>query len=319
MTIKSEALRGCRRVLEGRFKLSGSNTLTYHVKTPIPAGIKAPHQVKLHGAWSLTEDHDLRLTLDKWQRKTFGDQVTIQAEIIDVRKNSLAFAVQTKKQNDLPSFYTLELAGSWQADERNRLTFRVNRGAGRFDSLTFDAAWQLDKNYKLTYAYQKEGLVRRTKKTHTLTFDGYWDIRDKTRLSYVLAGAPASGFDFTATAGIFKSNYIKYELGIGLSRKRLPQRRVITFPGKWMIQKDLGFVFEVRRENRKFQTFIFGAEARLKGRDSVAVSLRSSLNRDLAAEVELSRDIFNADGQAFLRLLASKKEAAVVAGAGFRW
>jgi hypothetical protein len=319
LTVKSSALRGIRKVLDGQFKIDGQNTLTYHVKAPIPAGIEAAHQVKLKGSWSLTKDHELRLTLDKWKRETFGDQLTLQGEILDVEKNSLLFAVTTRTKEDMPSMYILELGGSWQADEHNRLSFRVNKGHGRYDCLTFDGIWQIDENYQITYSYQKEEGARKSKRIHSLAFKGYWDIRDKARLSYVIDTDTDSGFDFNTGIGIFKDDYIKYELSIGLSQKRSPVRRVITFPGKWRIKKNLGLVFEVRQEKGKVQEIVLGAEARLTDRTSVLFNLRSSLNREIGAELELSRDIFKGDGQAFLRLLTSRQESAVVAGVGWRW
>ena len=80
-TGKKTKLARFRRVLDGRFKTDRINSLTYHIKAPIPQDLNAPHQVKLRGRWSLTKNHDLRLTLDKWRRQTFGDQLTLQGDI----------------------------------------------------------------------------------------------------------------------------------------------------------------------------------------------------------------------------------------------
>jgi len=319
LTVTSAALRGIRKVLDGQFKISDHNTLAYHVKAPIPEDIKAPHQVKLRGTWSLTEDHQLRLTLDKWRRQTFGDQLTLQGEILDVRKNSLLFAVTTKTKDDMPSTYILELAGSWQADEQNRLTFKVDKENGGSDSLTFEGSWQIDENYRITYTYQKERLARKIKETHTLVFDGHWDIKDKVRLSYIINNDTGSGFDFKTGIGIFKDGYIKYELGIGLSCKKQSVKRTITFFGSWKLDKTTGLVFEVEQERGKIQAIVFGAQAKLTDKGTLSLSLRNNLNRDIGAELELSHDIFDGDGQAFLRLLKSKQESAILAGVGWKW
>lgn len=317
--IVGSSLRGIRKVLDGQFKISAHNLLTYHVKAPFPEDIKAPHQVKLRGTWFLTEDHQLRLTLDKWRRPTFGDQLTLQGEILDVKKNSLLFAVKTRTKDDLPSTYLIELAGAWQADEQNRLTFRVDKENGGSDSLTFDGSWQIDENYQITYSYFKEQLTRKVKEIHALTFQGYWDIQDKTRLSFVLDADSDSRFDFNTTLGIFKDNYIKYELGIGLSFDKQPVKQAITFFGKWQIKKNIGLVFEVEREGRQIQQIVFGAQARLTDKGTVSFNLRNNLNKDIGAEFELSHDIFNEDGQVFLRLLKERRELAILAGVGWRW
>jgi len=313
LAVKGSALRGARKVLDGQFRISDANTLTYQIKTPVPNGIKAPHQLKLKGEWSLTKEHQLRITLDKTARQTFGGQLTIQGEIIDARKNSLLFAVTTKTKDNTPSIYILEFVGSWQADEHNRLTFRINKERGRFDYLTFDGIWQIDKNYQITYSYHKEQLARKKKELHTLIFQGHWDIKDKARLSYVIDSNSASGFDFKTSVGIFRDNYIKYELGIGLLRK------TVTFFGEWKIKKNIGLIFEVKREARKIQAITFGAQARLGDKNNLIFSLRNSLNKEIGVELGLSRDIFDGDGQAFLRLLESKKETAMLAGIGWRW
>jgi len=317
--IAESSLRGIRKVLDGQFKISAHNLLTYRVLAPFPEDIKAPHQVKLRGTWSLTEDHQLRLTLDQWTRPTFGDQLTLQGEILDVKKNSLLFAVTSKTKDDLPSTYLIELAGAWQANEQNRLTFRVDKENGSFDSLTFDGSWQINENYQITYSYSKEQLARNVKTIHALAFQGYWDIQDKARLSFVLDADSGSRFDFNTTLSIFEDNYIKYELGIGLTSDQQPAKQTVTFFGKWQIKKNIGLVFEVEREGRQIQTIVFGAQAKLTDKSTVSFNLRNNLNEDIGAELELSHDIFNEDGQAFLRLLKEKQELAILVGVGWRW
>jgi hypothetical protein len=319
LTVRGGGLKGVRKVLDGQFRVGDHNTLTYHVKSPVPGGIKAPHQVKLKGTWVLTKDHRLRLVLNKWRRQTFQDQLTLQGEIIDVQKNSLLFAVTTRTREERLSVYALELCGLWQADAHNRLSFRVNKGRGRYDPLTFDGAWQINKNYQIIYRYLKEELIKKKKRAHILIFKGHWDIRDKVRVSYVLDRDSGSGFDFETRLGLFKKDYIKYELGIRVSRKKQPVKRTITFLGRWKVKKNAGLVFEVGRGERKIQKLVFGAQVRLTDKGTVLLSLKDDLNRGMGVELELSRDIFKKDGQAFLRLLQSKQESLLLAGSGRRW
>ncbi|MDD2752391.1 MAG: hypothetical protein PHN59_04600, partial [Candidatus Omnitrophica bacterium] len=117
LTVKNSSLRGMRMVLDGQFKISGQqNTLAYQIKSPLPGNIKIPHQIKLKGTWSLTKEHQLCLTLDKSARQTFGEQLVLQGEIIDLRKNALLFAVTTRAKDSKFSVYAFELCGDWQAD-----------------------------------------------------------------------------------------------------------------------------------------------------------------------------------------------------------
>ncbi|RKY32983.1 MAG: hypothetical protein DRP74_01445 [Candidatus Omnitrophota bacterium] len=316
---KSAGLRGLRKVLDGRFKVGKKNSLSYHVKSAVPAGAKAPHQVKLKGKWSLNKNHDLCLTLDKWKRQTFGDQLRLQGQIVDVRKNSLLFALRTRKRDRSTSIYALELSGVWKADKHNRLNFRVNKGKDEYDTLNFDGIWQIGKNYQIIYRYKKKDLLRKVKKTHTLAFKGHWDIWDKYRLSYVIDKASGSVFDFKTGLGIFRDKYIKYEVGVGLSRRALLVKRSITFFGKWKIKKSVGLIFEIEEARRKIQQIVFGADARLTKRDTVVFKLKNNLNQGVGSSLELSRDIFNKEGQVFLRLLKSGSEKTILAGSGFRW
>ncbi|MCX5666207.1 MAG: hypothetical protein NT036_04095, partial [Candidatus Omnitrophica bacterium] len=74
---KKSDLPKFRQVIDGRFSLDKNNDLSYRIKAPLPEDENIPHQIKLKGAWSLTDDHELRLTLDGQGRQTFGDQITL--------------------------------------------------------------------------------------------------------------------------------------------------------------------------------------------------------------------------------------------------
>src|SRR3989338_11470111 len=81
-TGKDRALPEFRKVIDGEFRADKDNNLSYHVKSPFLEGEDIPHQIKIKGNWSLADNHNLRLSLDKSGRKTFGDEITLQREII---------------------------------------------------------------------------------------------------------------------------------------------------------------------------------------------------------------------------------------------
>ena len=304
-----------RQVLDGRFKIGPNNALIYHIKAPLAREEEIPHQLRLKGEWDLTEDHDLRLTLDKQGRETLGDKITLKGEILDVSANSLSFAVTTKTKKNTRLTYILKLGGTWKADENNRLTFHVKKEKGEHDILTFKGAWKTSKNHQLIYEYEKAELTRKRKRLHTLTFKGHWDIKDKLRLSYVLGKRSDSVFDFEASAGIFKDNYIKYELGIKLKTRAKPAKETITLYGEWKLVKNVGLVFEVKYEDKKAYAAIFGAEAKLTDKDTLSFRLKNDIEKkDIGVELELSRKILKGDGEAFVRFLRSGQESAVYVG-----
>jgi hypothetical protein len=315
---RETALPYFRKALHGRFRVDKDNLLTYHVKAPVPRDIAVPHQIKLRGTWSLTGDHNLAFTLDKWGRQTFGDQLTLQGDIVDVRRNALLFAVTTRTKEGTRSTSILKLRGTWQADKYNRLTLRVKKERGRYDILTFGGIWEVNRNHQIVYSYEKARLIRKQKKVRTLIFKGHWDIREKGRLSYVLE-RHSGIFHFRTAFGIFKERYIKYQLGIGLSQRQKPAGRTVILFGTWKIGKKRGLTFEVEYENRRIHAILFGAEARLTDRDTILFKLRNEIHKDINARLEVSRKIVKGNGEAFVRLLASKGEVTIYAGAGFAW
>jgi len=331
-TGEKSGLNRFRKVVDGRFKTDANNELSYHIKspyhssllgpdeTPLLKGPNLPNQLRLKGKWSLTDDHELRLTLDKESRQTFGDQITLQGEILDVKKGSLLFAVTTMTKENVRSTYVLELEGTWQADKYNRLFLSVRKEDGSCDILTLKSAWQINKAHQLVYEYEKARLIRKKRHAHTLTFKGYWDIKDALRISYLLSGSTDSAFDFKTGIGIFKEDYIKYELGIGLDKNAEPIKKIITLYGKWSLKKDVGLTFEIKYEDGKVKQIVFEGEAELFNKDTVSFKIKNGAeNKDLSVELKISRKLLKPGGEAFLRAMTSRRESAIYAGAAWRW
>ncbi len=309
-----------RRVLDGRFKTDENNNLSYHVNAPVSGEEDIPHQIELKGEWSLTDDHELRLTLNKWGRETFGDQITLQGEILDVNENSLLFAVTTTTKEDTETTYVLNLGGSWKADDNNRLSFHVRKEEGRHDILTFTAAWEINEDHQIIYQYEKTDLIRKKSRTHTLIFKGYWDIKEKVRISYVLSRDTGSVFNFKTSAGVFKEDSIQYELGIGLAGRTKPVARSVALFGRWNLKRDVGLIFEVEYQDNRKRATVFGADARITDRDTVSFRLKNGVdNKEMGVDLELSHEILKGDGETFLRLLKTNRESAIYAGAAWGW
>ncbi|MCX5680507.1 MAG: hypothetical protein NTZ95_07715 [Candidatus Omnitrophica bacterium] len=246
--------------------------------------------------------------------------MTFEGEILDTSENSLLFALTTTTRLNTRTTYALELGGIWKADKRNRLSFHVKRESGRYDILTFNGVWELDKRNKLVYRYESANLVTKKRRVHALEFDGYWDVRDKYRIFYSLGASSESSFEFKAGAGIFKENYIKYEVGIGLKGYVRPVERVITLFGRWFLKEDVGVVFEIKCADKKTRQIIFGADFKITSKDTVSLRLKSSEDdKNIGVTLELSRKIFKGEGEIFFRTAFAGREQAVYAGAAWRW
>ena len=309
-----------RRVLDGRFGTDENNNLTYNIKTPLSPSDTIPNQIKLKGEWSLTGDHRLRFTLDKLARQTLGDQLTFTGQILDVKEDSLLFSATTRTKDGEETTYVINLSGTWNADENNRLSFHVRKEDGAYDILTFTGTWDTGKNNQIIYQYEKAELIRKKRETHTLTFKGYWDIKDKARISYVLGADSDSVFNFSVGAGIFRDGYIKYQVDIGAVTDADFSARTITLSGEWKLKKDLGLIFEAEYEGSRPRAIVFGAEAELTDKDMVIFRLKNGIdNSDIGASLELSHKVFDGDGEIFLRAIKDGGQTAIYAGGAWNW
>ena len=318
-----------RHVIDGRFKIGKGNALLYHIKAPSDTAAKEadlPHQLKFKGSWSLTKDHNLRLTLDKWRRQTFGDELTLKGEIIRADVHSLSFAVTQRTKENTVSTYILKLEGSWQADKNNRLTFRVKKEEGRFDLLVFDGIWEVNRKHRIVYHYEKKLTKRGESKRRSLVFKGFWNITRRNALTYLLdlkgKSLPAgrqSAFDFRVGHGIVEKGAIKFEIGIGISRRQRPVKKDIILYGKWKIKKGLGLIFEIMNPGGRASAMKFEAEAKLAGASRIKFTLKNETGKDLGLALTLSKEMLKGAGESFIRFLHNKKEKAVYVGTGFMW
>jgi len=318
---KNADLKRFRRVLDGRYKIGPGNLLIYHVKSPMQGTLsdfRTPHQLKLKGTWSLTKNHDLRLTLNNWRRQTLGDELTLKGEILGAESNSLLFAVTTRSK-DTTSTNILKVQGRWQADKNNRLTFRAVNENGKSDVLRLSGLWEINKQHKIIYRYEKSypGKIKKLKKS--LGFKGFWDITKHSRLTYKLDLKGESQFDFRTGIATLSNKYIKYEIGIGLSDKYRPIKRIIILYGKWKIKKRGNILFEIEYENQKPHAIKFGIDTRLTEKDKIEFKLRNKFGQPLGMEVTLSRKILKGSGTAYLKLLKSAKENAAHVGIARQW
>ncbi len=318
-TRKKTPLYKFRHVIDGRFKIGKASTLLYHIKTPsddISKKISLPHQLKFKGIWSLTRDHNLKLTLNKWRRQTFGDELTLKGEIIKVGAHSLLFAITQRTKENVASTRILKLQGSWQADKNNRLTFRAKRERGRFDLLVFDGIWEINRRHKIVYHCEKRF---RKQRKHSLLFSGFWSLRRSKVLTYLLDLKGKSAFDFRIGKGIAQGSSMKFEVGIGLSQREKLVRKDIVFYGRWKIKKGAGLIFEIINPGGRSSAIKFEAEAKLIGASRIKLALKSKRGKDLGLRFTLSKKMLKGAGESFIRFLHTKKEKAVYIGSGFRW
>jgi len=308
-----------RYVIEGTFRIGEGNSLLYHVKAPVQVGrnITLPHQLKFKGTWSLTKDHDLKLTLNKWRRQTIGDEITLQGEIIHVDAYSLAFAVTQRTEAGAYITNILRLRGWWQADRDNRITFRVAKGQGRSDELVFGGIWEVKRRHRLAYTYKRYRTARGLKR-HTVKFRGYWRMMRRNVLTYQMAYGNAAAFNFRVGTGIVRRNNITFDVGIGRSKRGRPSRKSVVLYGNWRIVKGSWLFFDIEYDKGVIRAMKFGAYATIFGNNKIRFVLKNEAGKNLGITFTLSKR-FLGNGKTFMKFLYGKKEKAVYIGAGFEW
>ncbi len=285
LVAKGPGVKKFRTVLDGSFKVDEDNKLSYHVKKS--SGIDTPQEIKFSGNWSLDKEHDLVLTLDKWNNQIEGNKLVLQGELIDAKSNELVYSIATRETSQRERIYIVKLGGKWQADEHNRFCFDVEKENGAADTLTLRGSWNINKQNEIVYTYKQARLKTKQKSVNSVTFRGHWDITDKDKLSYVLNQDIGSSFDLRVTFEKALKDGLRFSLGVGV----VPQKKRMTLFGGWKFKKGLGLNFEAECYDGRPRSINF------------------------SANYPFSED----QGEAFLRLLASKKEISLVGGVGFRW
>lgn len=273
-----------RQVIDGTFKLADGNVLAYHVKKS--DNVDVPQEIKFSGDWSLDKDHNLTLTLNKWNNQIEGNKLVLKSALLSASGDELVFSVTSR--SDLAvrgrgrtsisrtSISMLRFSGAWQADAHNRLTFQAEKKTGSADVLVLRGRWEINKQNEIVYTYPE----------NTLTLRGHWQITDKNKLSYVLNDRLGSRLDFTAGFERAENDSLRYGVTIGYGKRK----RTIALFGKWKIDKRTGLFFEIKHDRG-----------------------------GIKLEAELSRFLLAGQGEGFIRTLVSPKETAILCGMGFKW
>lgn len=279
---RKSRIKKFRQVIYGRFRTGRDNAIFYEVNKS--QGIDIPQKIRFSGDYSLTKEHDLIITLNKWNNQCEGNRLALKAKIIDAKSNEIALLVNSKLSENKGLAYIMRFYGSWQADKHNRLTFGVEKESNKIDPLILSGAWEINNNNEIVYNYGNDG--------QNLIFKGHWDINDRCRLKYVLGGKTDSGFNFRSSLGTLapkgKKAYVAFDVGIGINGPRKPRRKVI-FAGRWRI----------------------GA-----GKELI---LETSDIKESGLTLKFTKEMFNKKGIAYLESAVKDREFFTGGGIAFKW
>lgn len=306
--------------VEGEFKVE-DNYLVFEPSRSSPAveELGLSRRTRFEGNWALSENKNLKFVLVETDNQEKDDEIELRGTLASAEADALVFAMRTIKEPGVDRIAMLRLEGRWQADEFNQLNFVVRRDI-EDDVLKLTGVWQINDNQKITYTYQRQDLIRKTKHTQAVAFDGHWQINSKERLVYILDLKNNSFFEFKAALeGLRisgKSGKIQYRLGIGV--KELARERVISLFGAWRLGGRNTISFGIDYGNNRVKALVFGATVDVS-RGELIFELRDRAGKDLGISVIFNKNFFRKDASVFARLKKAEDELRAEAGLRLRW
>ncbi|MBP7088032.1 MAG: hypothetical protein KBB01_01895 [Candidatus Omnitrophica bacterium] len=307
--------------IKGKFT-TDNNNLIYFIKEPSSwrRQYQLPQRLEFKGRWKLNSNQDL--VLDLQDEENFGRcTLTIKGKILTVNKDFLDFQIKTKQEATVEIIHILRIKGTWQADSFNRITFEVERKINP-ETLIFEGVWEINKNQKITYCYEKINLKTKTKIKESLVFDGFWQITKKDKLRYILINSYDSYFDFKVqveSSQIYpKEGEIKYRLGIGLREDR--RFKIISLFGTWKLGRKGEVNFDM--DYGKFQKLAlnFLGSIKLSSKKELILNLKDLTGRSLGISLLYKRKLFSKNKlEYFLQLKNKDKNFYIGAGATLRF
>lgn len=306
------------KILRGKFSVSPSNTLIYQITDSSKWYRKynIPDRVEFEGKWQLDKNHDLVLNIKKKEGTKEGSLV-LRGDIINQEGDYFVFKIKSKVSSRLTHFSYLKLKGVWKADKFNRITFEVTK-KGQPDILTFKGIWDVNKYQKIIYSYKKESLKTKRKTSHTVVFEGFWQIAKRNHLVYILLVASDSRFDFKVhlqSPTLYPAKgIIKYRLGIGIKKER--RERLLSLYGEWKFSRKCGLSFVMSYGKGEIRRIDFGAYVHLGKKDKLIFSITDKHKEPLGLAIEFSHKwLVKKHAQTFLRLKRIlEKETVLEAG-----
>ena len=307
-------------LVDGEFSIDKNNRFIYWLNEPDSwRKIHAlPDKIVFAGNWRLNSNYDLELHLTESEGQFQEDIVTLEGEIISAEGDALVFELKARDKEGLSHLQILKLSGFWQADEFNRLIFKLEKKETP-DILVLEGAWGINQNQQITYTYQKAGLKRGDKSSYALTFFGFWRITDRDRLTYIISEGTGSKFDFRVqleSPNVYpKQGVIKYRLGVGIKELKNDNSQVISLYGVWKFSRALGLIFQMQYFKGEIHSLEFGAEVNFKRNNEIVFRLKNETDEDLGLSLTFThRFLKQLDARAFLRLKAAQEETGVDVG-----
>ncbi|KJJ83285.1 hypothetical protein OMAG_002829 [Candidatus Omnitrophus magneticus] len=275
--------------------------------------------ITLNGKWELTEDCDLKFTISEKERVLSGKTLILSGEIENVDANSLSFRFRESTALDGAETSTLTIAGVWQADKNNRITFQVSKNNADTDILTFQGAWKIGKKNELIYIYKKCYLKTKEDEDKKIIFNGIIEL-ESGKIIYRVEKSDTSFFSFSARLKSnelsINSKTISYEVGITYTEKISFKSllRTVEISGVWTIDKSLKISFNVVSINGEIRRIEFGIKRMFKNNGSISLSLIDRRGYDIGLNLELAKKFLDNNAELFMSLNKIGNNLSVMGG-----
>lgn len=295
------------------------------------------------GKWELSPKHELTYRERRRGTASCAADVSFKAALVAAEPDALVVSVTVKEDEKRTVTGLVKLAGKWALDEKNRITFSVKKTFDRYDTLTFQGAWEVNKSHEVVYAFASKQVLsgsgkrrrRITKVKQELVFKGEWQFFEKNKLTYQIGADSGSAFHFRGTfetkSILAKEGAIRYQAGVEYktawgARKRLT--RTIVLFGKWKLSDDLALSYEIEYANGRRSEMRVGADMAMPGiggplgrvlPDRVSAGLVSQTGKPLGLEIVLSKEFFDGNAQFFVRFAQTAQESRGEVGVRMGW
>ncbi len=258
----------------GWWEIDRGNDLVYHIDEPIlwRRSNNLPDKIVLKGKWSLRSDNSLELKVDSRSR------LVLRGKFIFAEPGECVFETVSADRSGcgIQHVRLLKLSGYWGCDGANKLEFYVSKKQAP-DILTFTGSWKFPSDQRIRYTVEYKDRIRKNVTVSELEFSGYWELKDRNKLAYILSGASGSRFDFRVQAESENmypaTGVIKFRLGTGVKKTARRKPVIICIYGEWKFDKRAGLSFNVDYGNGAIRSIRFGVSLDLSDRDRVEMAL----------------------------------------------
>ncbi|MBI2870865.1 MAG: hypothetical protein HYY14_04060 [Candidatus Omnitrophica bacterium] len=129
--------------LEGTWEIGAGHQILYRYETS-KAGRREERTIQFAGSWSLTQENRLDYLLEKSGRSAFRFRAKLEHAPLMAHVHTIPFAVSIELKNGRRVRRRVSLTGQWKVRPAFDVTFELDYGGGRIETLRFASSIRLN-------------------------------------------------------------------------------------------------------------------------------------------------------------------------------